>query len=159
MPSSVAVSRLLYVVAAGASAVALLAVAAPGARAASCQGPPGISALDQYCEVIPSGGSGGHSGGSTVDRAVPSGTAATLAHAGHDGQLLLSLSTAARASARVRPGVKPAAAPRTARLSGIGSALTKGATAGSAFVWILVGIALSLVAMAWLRYRRPDADG
>lgn len=89
-------------------AVALLLalVAAPTASAQTCQGRPGASAIQQYCEAIPeaTGGSqrpGGSSqnGSSQNDGSdAPSGAQSELQDAGQDGQAVLGLVAASGGS-------------------------------------------------------------
>jgi hypothetical protein len=161
MPPTSVQRRLLSFV----FALALLTLAVPGARAASCKAPHGIAAVDEYCEVVPGGG-GGHGGSSGGSPAVPSATAEALRRAGASGQAVLNLAggdAAGRRHARAPAGsAKPssaARAPSGSPLSAIRSSVSSGATAGSAFVWVLVAIALGVIGVAWLRYRRRDAAG
>ncbi len=89
-------------VALGAAATALTLAAPGGAAAAGCQGAPGTSALEQYCEAIPDAkggrnnpgdarsgakGSSGSSSGSGVSRS----TSQALQSAGADGAAVASL--------------------------------------------------------------------
>lgn len=75
---------------------ALLALLSPQALAQACQGRPGASAIEQYCEAIPEGtgervtpSSERESRGSASN--VPAGTAQELADAGQEGQAVLGL--------------------------------------------------------------------
>lgn len=81
-----------------AAAVAALSLSAPaGVQAAGCQGAPGTSALEQYCEAIPdaaggrqnpgrsTGSSNGSGSSSNSGAGVSSSTAAKLSGAGADG--------------------------------------------------------------------------
>src|SRR3954447_7639996 len=79
-------------------AAALFAVPA---SAQSCKAPPGMSAIDQYCEAIPS--AGGDRGNTDLDRGSRPYSAATLRalqRRGGDGQSIIALSQAATKQAQ-----------------------------------------------------------
>lgn len=139
-------------------ALALVMLAAPGARAASCEAPPGISAVAEYCEAVPGGGHDRHGVSSGGSPAVPGATAEALRQDGANGQAVLSLTTGrARPHAPAgKPKRSSAARPSGTPLSGIRNSVASGATAGSVFVWVLVAIALGVIGVAWLRYRGRD---
>lgn len=88
-----------------------VAMPAAGAQAQGCQGAPGASALEQYCEAIPradggrerpsssgsgSGGSGSQSG-SGQSSGVSSSTSSALSKAGADGQAVERLASGSTA--------------------------------------------------------------
>jgi hypothetical protein len=157
--------------------VALLGAAGP-ASAARCKAPPGTSAIDQYCEAFPTAGGSTDTeerGGSRLQGRLSPGTAKAFAKAGSDGRTLLDLPAAAGSSrtkpgtstgngrnSRARPG-QPGenanrgtadGAPSSNPFRAVRSAVQSGTTLGGEFVWILIAIALALVAVAWVRYRR-----
>jgi hypothetical protein len=153
------------------SAAPLLAVlsaamiAAP-ASAESCKAPPGMSAIDQYCEAIPS--PSGDRGSSDSDRGgqpIPAAARRALARQGADGAAIVHLSApasrgekatrgggtqAAPIPAKVRPE-SPSGNPLSAVADGLGAA---GDTSGPLFGTVLLFLALVFFATAWLRYRR-----
>ncbi len=146
--------------------------------AASCQAPPGVSGLDQYCESIPAptGVSGvGDKSRSHLPGISPA-TRRALAKAGPVGGAVAELAPAApRSTAKsggsksgrkttTAPSKRPAAsakrvaisAPRDVSggaLSAIGSATQTGVSAGSGFAWMLVAITVLLGGLGWMRYR------
>jgi hypothetical protein len=148
--------------------------------APNCQAPPGTSGIDQYCETIPSStgshGAGGHGGsGGAIDRS----TQRALSAHGKAGKAILDLTASGGApsgtqkksasghSAGSAGGTSPkgssdtGSAPRSTSnnpLSAIGSAVDSGASAGPAFVWLLIGIAIALSAAAWVGYRRRGRE-
>jgi hypothetical protein len=157
MPPTPVQHRLLSVV----FALALVLLIAPAARAASCQAPPGISAVAEYCEVVPGGGHARHGASPGASPAVPGATAEALRQDGANGQAVLNLTNvsprphAPAGKAKRSSAARPSGTP----LSGIRNSVASGATAGSVFVWVLVAIALGVIGVAWLRYRgRGPAD-
>src|SRR3954451_4766213 len=72
------------------------ALSAAPAVAQSCKAPPGMSAIDQYCEAIPS--PNGDRGSTDTDRggrAYPPTTFRALDQAGADGRAIIALSAPA----------------------------------------------------------------
>src|SRR3954447_26661585 len=70
------------------------ALSAAPASAQSCKAPPGMSAIDQYCEAIPS--AGGDRGNTDTDRGglpIPAATKRALERRGADGQAIVALSS------------------------------------------------------------------
>jgi hypothetical protein len=152
----------------GSLVVALLAaavVAAP-ASAQSCKAPPGMSAIDQYCEAIPS--AGGDRGNADTDRGglpISAQTRRELERRGADGRAIIDLSSAAkqkRATGEGSPSGTPAASstdeadrPSNNPLSAISAGFGQtGDTAGPLFGTLLLVVALAFFGTAWLRYRR-----
>ncbi len=163
---------------------ALFVVLSPQAMAQACQGRPGASAIEQYCEAIPEGtgervtpSSERESRGSSSD--VPAGTAQELADAGQEGQAVLGLaasssggggdsgngagsgassggdSASGNASAGDAASATPAASsPSDNPLKAVSSAVSNGATVGSAFLWGLFALALAAAGAAWIGFRR-----
>jgi hypothetical protein len=43
-------------------------------------------------------------------------------------------------------------------LNAVWSAIDSGTTVGSTFVWILIAVAVGMVALAWIRFRRRVGD-
>src|SRR3954447_1558052 len=71
------------------------ALAAAPASAQSCKAPPGMSAIDQYCEAIPS--PGGDRGNGDADRGglpIPAAAKRALERRGPEGQAIVGLSQA-----------------------------------------------------------------
>jgi hypothetical protein len=140
-------------------------IAAP-ASAESCKAPPGMSAIDQYCEAIPSpSGDRGSTDGDRGGRPIPAAALRALQRQGADGAAIVHLSApAARGEkaqggggsqgnsipAQVRPQ-SPSENPLSAVTSGFGAA---GDTTGPLFGTVLLCLALVFFATAWLRYRR-----
>jgi hypothetical protein len=141
-------------------------IAAPAA-AQSCKAPPGMSAIDQYCEAIPS--PGGDRGNGDADRGgvpIPAAAKRALERHGPDGQAIVGLSQASAKQAggsgrtttsprgQVPASVHPDAQsrnPATAIVSGFGDT---GDAVGPLFGTVLLFLALVFFATAWLRYRR-----
>jgi hypothetical protein len=149
----------------------------------SCEAPPGTSGIDQYCESVP--GAGGNRGAGDRDRSsdesLPAATRRALERAGKDGEALRGLAGETPSSpggggdADNRSGgsskdgkagegagngsgsVEPE--PSNNPLSAVTSAVDAGASAGPAFVWLLVALGLVLSALAWVRYRRRGHEG
>src|SRR3954447_19525859 len=72
------------------------ALSAAPASAQSCKAPPGMSAIDQYCEAIPS--ASGDRGNTDPDRGgvpIPAATKRALERHGADGQAIVRLSAPA----------------------------------------------------------------
>ena len=157
-----------------ATALAACAIATP-AGAVSCKAPPGMSAIDQYCEAMP--GPGGDRGNSDRDRGgrqLPPSALHALEGRGPAGQSIIGLSARAQAQAakdhKAAPGAatdggvaanplgaahgradRPSENPISAVTTGLGGA---GDTVGSLFGTLLLVVALGFVGMSWLRYRR-----
>ena len=173
----------------GGCLVALTLLALPSAASAQCQPLPGRSALDQYCESVPGAsgdrgagqngggrsgraGGGGRGGGSSL----PPGVAGRLRGAGPSGQALLdyakSSTTGGSGGDSGRSGGKagrgsgergdakgPEAASSNNPFSAIKNAVSSGPSAGQAYLWALIFIALILAALGWLRYRKRHGAG
>ena len=169
----------------GGCLVALTLLALPTAATAQCQPLPGRSALDQYCESVPgaggdraadqggrgrSGGAGrgGRGGGSSL----PPGVADRLRDAGPGGQGLLDYAKSSRSggsggsgdasgkSGRGGDGTKGPEADRSNNpFSAIKNAVSSGPSAGPVYLWVLIGIALIVAALGWLRYRARHGAG
>lgn len=113
-------------------------LALPGvASAQSCQGAPGASAIQQYCEAVPrgdggretAGGGGGTSGGSSggSGAGVNAATSSALAQAGRDGAAVRRLVGEGSSSSKQRKSGRSGASG-----GGSGSASTGGSGAGGA---------------------------
>src|SRR3954447_848349 len=93
------------------------ALSAAPASAQSCKAPPGMSAIDQYCEAIPS--PGGDRGSTAPDRGgapIPPAARRALAKAGPNGQAMLALGgPASKAEARQAARAGSQAVPPTLR--------------------------------------------
>lgn len=164
-----------------------IADAAPQA----CQGRPGASAIEQYCEAIPDATGGrvspnserASSQGASARGAVPAAAQRRLTTSGQDGQAVLGLVAASASGSSdgngaggstsgrddrgggiggSSSGPSVAAGPQAARtpsdnpLKAVSSAVTNGATVGSAFVWALVGLALVALIVGWVGFRRRE---
>jgi len=162
-----AIYRLLLL----AGVVGLLAMPA-GASAQSCEAPPGTGAVDQYCETIPraDGDEGASNPGSTRSRdPLPASTRRALRSGGSEAQALGELlegppgerrrgdagrrgAEDGRGGAGLSPTTEePSSDPFSALTASLGQG---GETVGGAFVWILVALALLMLSLAWLRFRR-----
>jgi hypothetical protein len=124
-----------------------------------CKAPPGTSGIDQYCETIP--GAGGDRGaadrsGRRTESTLSRGTADVLRHAGPNGAAILALPTGAPRHPPPSSHPPPAAPTSESPLNAVGAAVESGASLGSIFIWVIVGLGLALAATAWLRYRRLD---
>lgn len=125
-----------------AASVALTAgtLAAPGvATAQSCQGAPGASAIQQYCEAVPRGdggrdtaGGGGTSGGGSggSGAGVNAATSSALAQAGRDGAAVRRLVGEGSSSAKKRKSGKSGKSGASG--GGSGSTSTGGSGTGGA---------------------------
>jgi len=169
----------------GGCLVVLTLLALPTAAKAQCQPLPGRSALDQYCESVPGAGgdkAAGKGGGGRSGRAgrggsgggsdLPPGVANRLRGAGPSGEALLDYAQSSAAGGSGRSGGKngrgeagrdgtkgPEADTSDNPLSAIKNAVSSGPSAGQAFVWILIAIALIVAALGWLRYRARHGAG
>ena len=154
--------------------VALVALLAGTAHATSCVGPPGLGAVDQYCEVVPT--SGGHAGGGTkhTSKPLPTATRLQLQQAGSDGQGVLALAQTAPATAPKKhatskkkarnpapaSGSTPVATPTpvvasSGALDAVGHAVVDGPAVGRWLPFALLALALGAGALA-LRRRSRD---
>ena len=159
----------------GLAALMILSLLPAAAHATTCVGPPGLGAVDQYCELVPA--SGGHtgSGTSTKKKTIPATTRTQLQQAGRDGQGVLALTqTAPAAVTRKKPKTStkksrstrstttptPSAA-RTPSVTSSGpldvvhSALLDGPTVSLLLPWALLALTLAGGALAFRR-RRSD---
>ena len=152
-----------------------LTVGTTTAGARGCQGAPGTSAVDQYCESIPSAGgttsAGTYAKSSSVHKgkpAVSKATARALAAGGADGAAVLRLASTKSSAATPadQTAVIAGAAPPPARVTlaaahvpsndpfgAVASALHHG-TVGSLYVWLF--LATGGVGVVSLRRRRPN---
>jgi len=140
---------------------------------AECQTIPGRSALDQYCETLPSAsGPGGPSSSDGKRSTLSRRDRSRLAHMGQAGAGILALSEGAGADSGTGGSSGGKAAGQRARhgegtgseggrsdepssnpLSALTSAVDSGSSAGPTFLWILLLVAAVLASLAWLRYR------
>ncbi|HKN94532.1 MAG TPA: hypothetical protein VJU60_09385 [Thermoleophilaceae bacterium] len=143
----------------------------------TCQAPPGTSAIDQYCEALPSPGSSGHHKHS---KPVSNSTTKQLEKQGPTGQAVLNLADSS-GDANVAPAApkpkkhhrrhhsrhaatpspvtpKPASgslpAPSSNPLSAVGSAIGTGSSTGAVLLWILVALAVLMGGTAFIGHRR-----
>src|SRR4051794_8864030 len=90
------------------------ALSAAPASAQSCKAPPGMSAIDQYCEAIPS--AGGDRGNTDLDRGgvpIPAAARRALARHGAEGKAILALAgPASQKQAKSQSGGDPPPPPR-----------------------------------------------
>jgi hypothetical protein len=139
---------------------ATMLVAAP-ASAQSCKAPPGTSAIDEYCEAIPS--PSGDRGSTDSDRGglpIPAATRRALEKAGADGRSIVKLS--ASATKRKRPAGDAAAAKASGEagpasgnvIDALAAGVGEGGTVGPLFGTLLLFLALVFASLGWLRYRR-----
>jgi hypothetical protein len=124
-----------------------------------------MSAIDQYCEAIPSpSGDRGSSDGDRGGRPIPAAALRALQRQGADGAAIVHLSAPASRGEKAHGGgsqgaplptlVRPESPPEnplSAVTSGFGAA---GDTTGPLFGTVLLCLALVFFATAWLRYRR-----
>jgi hypothetical protein len=147
-------------------AAGAFALLASPAAAQSCKAPPGMSAIDQYCEAIP--GAAGDRGNTDPDRGglpIPAATQRALERRGPDGRAIIGLSAASAkqgaGKSAVTPVVapsggpdRPAEAPAANPISALASGVTGGETAGPLLGTLMLFFALVFFSTAWLRYRR-----
>jgi len=148
---------------------ALFLLPAPVAHAQGCQAPPGLSALEQYCETIPGprGATGPSDAGSGSTRLLPPSVRRALARGGANERELLTfldkygpLSSDRRVEGRP-PGFEShssgVATGRTAAeggaLSAIKSSLETGARTNRLLPWVLLGLTLFALVASVLRSR------
>ncbi len=145
----------------------------------TCQAPPGTSAIDQYCEALPSPGAGGS--GHKHSKPVSNSTTKQLEKQGSTGQAVLNLADSS-GDATAAPAPKPKkhhrhhrrhattpspATPSTPRpvsgslpapssnpLSAVGSAIGTGSSTGAVLLWILVALAVLMGGTAFIGHRR-----
>ena len=122
----------------------------------TCVAPPGNSAVEQYCEAVPSAGGGSKP---KASHGVDGATAQRLSRAGKDGAAVLKLAKSApkpskakadgtTSSGQARP--VPAGDP----LRAVKSSISGGDTVGSGFIWALVAVAAAAVGLGWIGLRR-----
>lgn len=160
----------------------LAAVAAPSALAQSrCVAPPGSSAVDEYCEVVPDGtggtGGGGSPGGSSGAGGVPGGAASQLERSGPTGDAVLSLAGGRRESQREsnkdetkrKDGGARATKPRPDQaqlpdqdqgrsgnnvVEAAAASTSEATRVGSGFIWVLLASVVAVGGWGWIAYRR-----
>lgn len=149
-------------------AAALLAACCipAGANGAGCVGQPGASALEQYCEAVPTAEGGRQAPGSGAGSGVSSQTNQTLQASGADGASVAALAGGAEAGSAAsnnaqggsgaQPAVDGPADPSGSPLAAAARAVSSGPTAGPTVAWALVGIALIGAASALLRRRTTE---
>jgi hypothetical protein len=151
------------------AALAAAIIAAP-ASGQSCKAPPGMSAIDQYCEAIPApGGDRGNSDADRGGRPISAAARHALERRGADGKAIIALSAASPKSKLTSLGGLSGASPSTTAGRGadrldrpsdnpfaaLASGFTEsGNTVGPLFGTVLLFFALVFFATAWLRYRR-----
>lgn len=166
----------VLLVGAALAALLVLATAGPAAAAPGCEGPPGSSAIDQYCETVPGAGGDGAGGGqgtgqgrggggdSSVGSSLGPGTSDALRRSGRDGDVLRSLrgagsQKAGRGDRSAGNGGAGPSDPSDNPFAAIGSGVDSGSSViGPWLVWILVALALVLGGFGWMRYRRNTAS-
>jgi hypothetical protein len=179
--------------------IAFAATASPAmAASGSCQAPPGTSAIDQYCEALPSPGGTGGNHKHKRSHHVNNTTSQELKKQGAAGQAVLNLANSSGSAATpaptpapaVRKHVKrkvhhqkkkkhqaaaqtpkagapptapvqhgvPASAPSGNPLSAVGSAIGTGSSGGTAFITLLIAIAVLMGATAFVGRRRRTGE-
>ena len=156
---------------------------APAASAQQdCQALPGRSAIEQYCEVLPSAGgdrpTGSPRGGSGGDT-LPGSVRRQLDQAGEAGDVVAGLASGSAGAdeARSRDGRTGDGAgggmssdgtpssggvpgePSDNPLEAVRSAAEAGPSSGSALLWALAAATVLLAGLAWLRHRRRAEPG
>jgi hypothetical protein len=154
---------------------AALLLPVPAATAQSCVAPPGTSAIDQYCEVVPNG-TGGSSGvpgsgipgsGGPSTPGVSRPTATALARAGADGRAVADLAGGAQSGRRARrtPATSTTGSPDRSTSPAVSSnvleaaarsATDQSARVGTAFAVTLLASLLAMAGWGWLRFRRSS---
>jgi len=150
-------------------------VLAPSASAQSrCVAPPGSSAVDQYCEVVPdgTGGRSGDGGGGGGGGGVSGKTAKQLEQAGAAGAAVLELSGGKAKKPNKKDGASggsnagsgsgsasalPDTDPGTKSTNVIEAAATSAsdsARVGSGFIWVLLAGIAAVGGWGWISYRR-----
>jgi hypothetical protein len=166
----------------GLAALMIVALLPAAAHATTCVGPPGLGAVDQYCELVPA--SGGHTGSGTSSKkkTIPATTRTQLQQAGRDGQGVLALAqttpaaatrkkpkTSTRQSRSTRSTTTPTrstttptrstartpSVPSSGTLDVVHSALLDGPTVSLLLPWALLALTLAGGALAFRR-RRSD---
>lgn len=169
---------------------AILVMALPPVQAVAqeCQGPPGASAVQQYCESIPAAGGttrpprgsatasadgSSGSGASTAQSSLPQDVRRQLG-ASEAGQAVVGLVESADAASPdggATPGggksdagekatSSPAAdAPSGSPLRAVSSSIESGQTIGDGFLWALALITVAAIGGSWLAYRSRRGDG
>lgn len=151
-------------------------MAAATPSSATCAAPPGISAVDEYCEVIPSAGGPGGAERDPVSSRISQRTRKELARAGESGRAVLALPAGSpeRATVNNRRGSRiPESGTRGAVASArrahapsqpsndpfgaLMNAVDRGIEAGPAYPWIIVSLTIGISGAAWVRRRRADA--
>jgi hypothetical protein len=145
-----------------------LAVGANPASSQTCEAPPGMSAIEQYCEATPApGGDRGPDARDLGGVPVAPEVRRALERAGAGGQAILALS-GATGSPRGAQGDRPPGGNAGSTRTEVSApddggdpiqALTAvlddpGATVAPLFGTILLSVALFFFGSAWLRYRR-----
>lgn len=146
----------------------------PQASGQTCTGRPGASAIEQYCEAIPSAtgdrvtpGRRQSSSSSSEGTGVSSTTARRLESSGAEGQALMGLiaseqdnavgANAQRAvgdEAGASDSIPAASGPSNNPLKAVSSAVSNGATVGSTFLWVMIGLGVAALAGSWMNFRR-----
>lgn len=144
-------------------AVGALALPAGASAQTSCQAPPGTGAIDQYCETIPRAegpGGAGNPGSTRAPQPLPPSTLRALRGGGEDARALAdSLGKGGRKGGAAPALEAPSSdEPSSNPLPAIKASVGSGGGIGAGFVWILVGITLLMLALAWLRFRRGPAS-
>jgi hypothetical protein len=167
-------------------ALAPLALPSGAAAATTCQAPPGTSAIDQYCEALPSPGGSG-SGHHKHSKPVSNSTSKQLEQQGPTGQAVLNLANSS-GDAHAAPAPKPVThhhrrhhrsrattpspatpatpkpvsgslpAPSSNPLSAVGSAIGTGSSTGAVLLWILVALAAVMGGTAVIGHRRRTRE-
>lgn len=167
------------------AALAVLALTgAEQAHPQTCQGRPGASAIEQYCEAIPDGTGGRQTssdrGSSTPGGGVPGAAGSDLRAAGRDGAAVLALvatggtegssrdesskdaprdgsttgSGDSSATAEDQESTPAVKPPSDNPLRAVQSAASNGATIGAGFVWGLVALTLLSLVVGWIGFRQ-----
>jgi hypothetical protein len=156
----------------------LVVVAAP-AQGATCQAPPGTSAIDQYCEVVPDGAGGSlASGGGPKTPGLSEESESALTREGADGQAIVELAQATsgqgvaptgpnedhhpdRDQKRVGAQTKKDVSQSTASRNGVLQATASSASqeterVGGLFIIVILLAVVAMGGWGWLRFRRSS---
>src|SRR4051794_2623443 len=138
------------------------AITAAPASAQSCKAPPGMSAIDQYCEAIPS--PGGERGNTDSDRGgvpIPAAASRALERRGTDGKAILALvgPASAKRATRTELGDQPGGGiPRSVHsdrpspnpINAVANGFTaSGDTVGPLFGTLLLFLTVAFFSLAW----------
>lgn len=154
---------------------AILASTPGGGVAQTCQAPPGTSAVEQYCESVPTADSNDTTPQAERQRAsdpsasLDPSTRSELANAGEDGAAVAQFAGSAEAETGTSaPKLDRDNRADTANASGnayeddetsvnplraVAASISNGATVGDGFGWLMLACTVVIAGTAWLRHR------